>query len=98
MQIQQPQQHDWRSIVGGLGHPLPKLSKAEKQELKALLQGRQLNEPNPAWIVRICLLTGTRLPATATNAQTIARAVPGKDIARHLDKMSSTEKVVIAFE
>src|SRR5580704_6929311 len=97
MEIQRAQRLDWRSIVGDLGHPLPKLPRVEKQELKALLQGHQLDEQDPAWIVRICLLTGTPLPNAATDAQVIAKAVPGKEIARHLDKMTSAEKVISAL-
>jgi hypothetical protein len=83
MEIQQSQ-NDWRSIVGGLGHPLPKLSKAEKQKLRALLQGLQLDKQDSAWVIRICLLTGTPLPSAVLNPQIIAKAVPAKEIARHL--------------
>ena len=43
----------WRSLIGNLGEPLPKLRKAEKQQLRGLLRTDNARDLEDSWKLRL---------------------------------------------
>ena len=83
----------WRTLVGELGQPLPRLKKAQKQELKRAVGKGMENEPDPRWRMRVAILSGLPISTEIARAE-IREALQPADIVRHLDRFVRHERLI----
>lgn len=96
--MQNLQRSELRALLGDLGQPIPKLNKAEKLKLTAMLKSAEGAKMEIEWIVRLCVATKSPLPLVEIDASTITRAVSPRDFLRSLGLLLTKDQVLRGSE
>jgi hypothetical protein len=83
----------WRTVVGELGQPLPRLRRQQKQDLKRSVGKGMENEPDRRWRLRVAVISGSPISPEISGVE-IRETLQPVDIVRHLDRFARHERLV----
>jgi hypothetical protein len=84
----------WRNRIGNLGEPLPKLQKAEKQQMRSFLRTDKARGLEDSWKLRLSLAAGLTWSLRGIDLGRVKNALTTADLIRFIDKLCEQDEFI----
>lgn len=84
----------WRNLIGNVGEPLPKLQKAEKQQVRSFLRADKARDLEDSWKLRLSLAAGLTWSLRGIDLEKVKNALTTADLIRFIDKLCDQDEFI----